>query len=65
MSPAERAITVGRQRIAITCMAATAVCVCVGVRVHMRVHACACMRACVRAVFAIHDYLTQADNDST
>ena len=40
--PAERAVTVGRQRIALTCMAAaTAVCVCV------LAHACARMRACV------------------
>ena len=41
LSPEERAVTVGHQRIAITC--ATAVCVCA--------HAC----ACVRDVFAIYD----------
>ena len=53
LSPAERAVTVGRQRIAITCTAATAVCVCVCVcvRAHVRAHAC----ACVRDVFAICD----------
>ena len=37
LSPAERDVTAGRQRIAITCTAATAVCVCVR----------ACVRACV------------------
>ena len=45
LSPAERAVTDGRQRIAITCTAATVVCVCARV----------CMRACVRDVFAIYD----------
>ena len=40
LSPAERAITVGRQWIAITCMLATAVCVCVCVCAHMCTHAC-------------------------
>ena len=39
LSPAERAVTVGCQRIAITCAAAVCVCVC----------ACVCTRACVRA----------------
>ena len=39
LSPAEQTVTVGRQRIAITRTAATAVCVC----------------ACVRDVFAIYD----------
>ena len=44
LSPAERAVAVGRHRIAITCTAVTAaVCVCV------------CMRASVRDVFAIYD----------
>ena len=41
LSPAKRAVTVGRQWIAITCTAATAV--------------CACLRACVRVVFAMYD----------
>ena len=50
--PAERAVTVGRQRIALTCTAATAVCVCGG-----GVRACVCARvcACARDVFAIYD----------
>ena len=43
LSPAGRAVTVGRQRIAITCTATTAVCV------RTRVHACG------RDVFAIYD----------
>ena len=47
LSPAERAVTVGRQRIAITCTAATAVCACVCA------HACACM----------HDVLAIYDNN--
>ena len=47
--PAERAITVGRQRIVITCMAATAdECVCVCSR--MRERACMRMSACVMRV---------------
>ena len=52
---------VGRQRIGITCTAATAVCVhawarvracvraCVRTRVHAYACVCACVRACVRA----------------
>ena len=47
--PAERAVTAGRQRIALTCTAARAVCV--------LAHTCARVRAhtCVRDVFAIYD----------
>ena len=61
LSPAERAVTVGRQRIAITCTVSTAVCVCVCTCVRSCVFVCvptrvhACMRACVRDVFAIYD----------
>ena len=47
LSPAERTVTVGPQRIAITC---TAVCVCA------RMHVCMCVHACMRDVFAIYDY---------
>ena len=41
--PAERAVTVGRKRIALTSTVTTAVCVCV------LAHARACARACVHA----------------
>ena len=60
----ERAVTVGRQRIAITGTAA--VCVCVLVCVWACARACVrtCVHACVHDVFAIYDYLTQADNDN-
>ena len=51
LSPAERAVTVGRQRIAITCTAATAVCVCVRARTRVRAY----VRVCERDVFAIYD----------
>ena len=52
--PAERAVTVGRQRIALTCTAATAVCVCSRTRVCAGVRMGACVRVCVRDVFAIY-----------
>ena len=57
--PAKRAVTVGRQRIALTCTAATAVCVCV------LAHACARVRAhaCVRDVFAIYDNIAPGNGD--
>ena len=51
----ERAITVGRQRIAITCMAATSMCMCAHAGARMHACACMCMRACVCDVFAIYD----------
>ena len=49
--PVEWAVTVECQRIALTCMADTVVCVCV------LPHACTCVHAhaCVRDVFAIYD----------
>ena len=55
LSPTKRAVTLGRptQRMAITCTAATAVCVCVRTRVQACVRAC--VSACVRDVFAIYD----------
>ena len=58
LSPAERAVTVGRQRIAIACTAATAtaVCVCPHARACVRAHACACVRACVRACVMCFQY---------
>ena len=58
--PAERAFTVGRQRIVLTCTAATAGCVCVLAHACARVHA----HACVRHLFAIYDNNKQHDNDN-
>ena len=54
--PAEQAVTVGRQRIALICTAAVCVCVCVCVCacVCVRMSVCARVCACMRDVFAIY-----------
>ena len=51
--PAEWAVTVGRQRIALACTAAMVVCVLTHARAHVRAHVRA--HECVRDVFAIYD----------